>query len=215
MDFVKKYFSIAIFPAAMLVLAGALLAAGHRVSVLEFTGVMLAITGMALAKKQIAWGQLVIFVSQAILIFYFWANEVYGAVAFAAVWGVISIVTYINWVRPRSAAGKSELEPSFASKWLVAAVMAGAAAIVLWRAQQGLGFVRSIEWLAPYFGLMGQILLVNKKIQGWLLFVLSVTVMAVLMASISSWMLLARNLMFMIIGTTALIKWADEARVKV
>ena len=207
---IKKYFGLMVFPGAMLVLAAILLAAGHPISLLEFLGVILSLAGYVLIGRQVAPGYLSLMASQIILAVHFHLEKsAFGAIGFALLGAVISLVSFVNWTRPRKNKG-AELKPSFLNNWWLAPIFAVAAAIVYYR--WGTGFIGEIEWLAPYFSLLGYVLLGNKRIQGWIFFVLSITVMAVLMVPIDAYLLLGRNLMYMVIGTMSFIKWRRQIR---
>ena len=208
--FTRNYSNVLVFPAAMMVLSAALTIAGYSIGILEFLGVILSLSGMAMVKRQIAFGYLPLTVSQIILGIHFINNNAWGALGFAIIGTIISITGYINWTRPRKDKGAPELRPSFLNNWWLAPIFAGAAAIMGYR--WGSGLIGEIEYLAPYFSLIGQVLLINKRVQGWMFFTLSITVMAILMYSIEAYLLLGRNLMYMIIGTTAVIKWTREIK---
>jgi hypothetical protein len=133
-----------------------------------------------------------------------------GAIVFAVLGAVISIVSYVNWVRPRKNKG-AELKPSFLNNGWLLPIFAGAAAIVCYRWGTG-SFMGRIDFLAPYFSLLGYVLLGNKRVQGWIFFTLSITVMAILMVPIEAYLLLGRNLMYMVVGTMSFIKWRGQIR---
>ena len=208
--FFEKYFDIAIFPGTMTALGITLITFGHWVSSIEFTAVLLSLIGLAMTKKQIAFGQLVTFVSQILLIYYFYSNNLMSGVAFAATWAVINLVTYVNWTYPHGKTSDKQLRPSFMDNRYLLLILTGSLAIIALRWEHGL--IGAIEYLSPFCGLIGHLLLINKRVQGWLFFVIAISVMTVLMATIGSYLLFARNIMFVIIGVIAFIKWGKEAR---
>ena len=203
-QFFRKYFEMAIFPAAIFIFGLGLIAAGYFVSPFEFVGVLLSILGAVLVKKQIANGHLIAIMAQLLIFTHFWRSDAaLGALAFSFIWGSISVISYYNWTRGRG--GKSELKPSNLPVKVTGGIFAAAAAIVIMHLHTG--FVGSIQFLAPLFGLAGHMSLINKKAQGWLFLAICFSVMAVLMWNINSWLLFARNIVLIMVSTLAFIKW--------
>jgi len=186
---------------------------------MEFTLVMLTLIAMPMLKRENPWGQIVSFVAQILFVYYFLGLDLIGQAIFGAVWAVLNLIGFYNWLRsadnkkkkPASARlrrDKPALVPSFLQPiWLVA-ILAGAA-MVVWVSSAG-GIINVLDYSILYFGIAGQVVLTKKKTDGWTLWIVTSVAGIILFWKTGLYLLLLRSIAYLFIYITAFVKWSKK-----
>ncbi|MCL2339152.1 MAG: nicotinamide riboside transporter PnuC [Proteobacteria bacterium] len=212
MQFIRKYWDSIFFPIGLLAVFVVLRILGSEsASYYELLGILFAIIGLTLIKREIAAGQLLSMVGQIFLILHFLPQKLYGQVVFCVIWGIINIVTFFVWLRPKDAPRGKELKPSYMNSAYMWLIFLGLSVLILFRLKYGL--VGILDWATVYAGLVGQIALVRKKTQGWVLWILKDFMSMALFLMTGSYLLFIRTIMYAYNDSTAFLRWRKEIKI--
>ncbi|MCL2538012.1 MAG: nicotinamide mononucleotide transporter family protein [Alphaproteobacteria bacterium] len=202
----RKYWDILFLPALLLGTFAILKISGSAaVSGLELFGVMLPFFGKVLIKREIAFGNLLAVAGQGFLIAYFLPMQLYGMVAFCIAWAMIHLATYFSWKWPGA---RKKLKPSYADAIYIWMIFIGLAILVAYLWNRGL--VGVLDYTALYMGLVGQALLINKKIQGWIILAICTVMTMTLFWTTASYLLFIRAILNGVVNVTAYVRWKKE-----
>ena len=223
MTFIKKYWDLVVWPGAMLGLYFILLGGvGHQISTLELMAVLFSTIGLSMIQRQWAWGNIVVLIGQFFFIAYFLPMQLWGQTAFSIIWAILNIITFINWsikirrgafLRPgqvRTGRKNAPLHPSAMNPVWYVPILIGLMALSI--AVAAGGWIALLDWSVVYLGLIGQVALVRKKIDGWYLWGLMNLMALILFAMIGAWLLVARAFINYYIYIAALRDWGKQIR---
>lgn len=197
-----------LFPAAITACFFALNLTGvATVPAFEFIPIMLSLIGTMMLKRENAWGQIVLFASQIFFLFYFIQLDLPGQFIFSAIWAVFNLIGFYFWRRPKT---ERIVAPSFMHPHWAMLIFAGFAVIVFckWRS----GIVGILDFTVLYLGLVGQIVLIKKKVDGWLIWSIVSIGGIVLFWLSASYLMVLRSAMYLMINAAAFIQWRRAAR---
>lgn len=207
-DFFRKNLSMFLLPVLFAAVYVALNAFGIAdVSLLEFVTVVLSMVSIMLLRREYAIGYAFSFIAQMLFIMYFLRIGLTGQVILGAVVAGIDAISFYSWIRPDKKT-KKIIQPSFMNptRWLI--VLAGLAIIIIWRYSSGT--ISILDYLVLYLGLFGQILLIRKKADGWLLWILFDILSIGLFWLSGSYLLFLRSFIDLYNETRAFIEWTKK-----
>jgi len=176
-----------------------------RASVWEFLPVMTGLIGTTMLKREDPLGHLVMFVSQILFLFYFLQLGLMGQFIFAAIWGILSLIGFYFWTRPKKKG--PVIKPSFLNPSWLGLIGMGLGAIMYYGWETEGGIVGILDYATLYLGIMGQLIMMRKKVEGWI-FWLTINVAAIALFIMSgSYLLVLRSIIYFPIYLTALRRW--------
>jgi nicotinamide mononucleotide transporter len=204
--FIKKYWDVIFFPAILLALFILLQIFNlGNVSIYELIGIIFAMLGITLIKREIAIGQLVSMLGQIFLVLHFLPMKLYGQVAFCIVWGIINLISFCSWNIKTN--GKI-IKPSDIH-WIYL-FLTGIGLLLIIAIQYHSGLVGLLDYSIVYLGIIGQLMLITKKIQGWILWIIVDVMSVVLFLITGSYLLFARDMFYIFNNITAYFKWKKK-----
>ena len=130
-----------------------------------------------------------------------------GHFIYTALCGAISMASFYSWTRHGKRTERA-IAPSFLRPMWRALIAAGAAAVVcgMWRT----GFIGVLDYMVLYLGTMGQIVMVGKKIDGWMFWIITSATQIILFWLSASYLLFLRGIMYFTNNVAAYIRWRNE-----
>jgi nicotinamide mononucleotide transporter PnuC len=210
MQFIRKYWDIVFFPITIICMFVILKLMGIMgVSVYELLGIVIGMVGITLIKREIAFGQLVSLFRQFFLILHFLPLKLYGQIAFCVIWAIINLITFFMWRKRR---GDKALSPSYMNTGWVLLIFVGL--IVLIWLQIDSGSIGILDYSVVYLGVLGQLILMKKKIQGWGLWFIADIMGIILFFMTASYLLCVRTILYMFNEVFAYKRWKKEIKNK-
>ncbi|MCL2369560.1 MAG: nicotinamide mononucleotide transporter family protein [Alphaproteobacteria bacterium] len=165
--------------------------------------------GALLSKRQKWYGQLFFITGNILFMTHFINIGFYGNVAMFMFFNIMCLWTIYEW-RRKDKKGKTVLRPSQLGRRGLICLGLGLL-VVLIIASFG-GIVQMLDFGMLYLGIVGKILLVYKKIDGWKSLITCDAFALVLFAITGQWFLLVRHGLAVIINGGALRLWATELK---
>lgn len=208
-QFYEKYWDVVVFPTLLFILFFVLKFANIGTgSILELFGILFSMIGMVLIKRELAIGQLVSMAGQFFLVFYFLPMELYGQMAFGAVWIIINLISFITWPKNPIESTKSLKPTNIKSGWMFL-ITIGLIIIAVLRSKSGI--VGMLDWIIVYLGIIGQALMIRKKVQGWAIWNCFSVASIILFWMTGSYLLFVRTVFYLYTGITAYVDWHKKA----
>jgi nicotinamide mononucleotide transporter PnuC len=141
-----------------------------ELSGIEIAGVAANIIAVTLMRRQSVWGYMVAILANSLLAAYFYSAGLSGQTIVRAFYAVMSGAGAYSWHRPRK--NGERLAPAYLPRRLWILIAAGLVAVVAAQVSMGRAALGIIDYASLYLSLAGGLLMMGKKIEGWILWTL-------------------------------------------
>ncbi|MDR0803800.1 MAG: nicotinamide mononucleotide transporter family protein [Rickettsiales bacterium] len=208
--FVYENRMIAFFWAALAVWVAALrFCFGISVSPIELIAVIIVPVSIDLIRRQKVQGFIFNMAFRAILAWWFWHLGLYGNMTLSIVLCAILALSIWSWRHP--AKNKKELKPSFLDSRLRIALVLAAAAWVMFFGTE-LGAITIMDWLYTALILVGNVLIIRKKIDAWFCFLAADSFGVFLFAMSGSWLYIFAEIVIAVSSVKSIKSWLKETK---
>lgn len=209
MNGLRKNWDLIVVPTVVIAAFIVLGQLGFNTPLFEFFGIVAILMGSLLAKRENKIGPVLLLTGNTLLLFYFIAIGLTGQIIFTIFFLIINAATIYSWIRPNKKT-KSELRPSNMTPMLWLPIIFIIAAAV-WYGARG-GVTGGLDYMVMAAGILGNILLIRKKIAAWGICMLCDCAGVVLFALTGSWLLVLKSIFSIYNEIDAIIKWRREIK---
>jgi nicotinamide riboside transporter PnuC len=205
----KRNYDFLLFPGYFCILFIIFRLFGIYVAPVVFCASLFSIFAALFSKRQKWWAELLYIAGNILFVIYFVRIGLFGHIWMFLFYTVLCICTIIAWKEAGRAANKS-LKPSRISNRLKVSLFAGIflSMVVMYTN----GVISALDHGILFCGIAGKLLLVKKKTDGWVMWLLSNFMEFALFALTANWFLFGRSCMNLYINTSAVYKWSSKVR---
>lgn len=174
---------------------------------LEIFGMVFTVIEFDLFRREKSSAFVFNIIKCILLAIWFTSIGLYGQVAFRTIFAVLSLVGMFMWMFPRTMLNKRELRPAWLPRRFAGPIWAGILVVGLIILSR-FNIITAMDWIYVLFGTIGNILLVFKRTDAWVLFLTSELVGLPLFFLTESWMFVLITVFMIFIEIGALKSWS-------
>jgi nicotinamide mononucleotide transporter PnuC len=209
---VLKNRDMAIALSLLWIYAAVLVAPRAGLDPVELAGVAANITAVTLMRRQNVWGYIVAIFANSLLAAYFFGAGLSGQGIVRALYALMSGAGAYAWGRP--AEDGAPKKPTYLPRVWQIPIAAGLAAVVAAQIAMGRTAVGVIDYASLYLSLSGALLIMDKKVEGWILWTLVDFVNIPLFVMSGAYLNIFYHLFSIANEMAAIPEWHREARIR-
>lgn len=214
MNKIKKFIGQNKYIFLMLAIAAAYVAVlrhafGITAAWLEIVGVGFAIIEFDLFRREKSSAFVFNIIKCVLLAMWFLSINLYGQVAFRAVFAVLNLAGLLIWLFPKTTLNKKRLSPSWLPRKIsvpLYLVVFAFGLIMMFYSN----IITTMDWVVVAFGTIGNLLIAIKKTDSWGLWLASDLIGLPLFFLTGSWMYLLMTVFMLCLEVSALRTWGKR-----